>query len=104
MLIRPSPRSTVGGWQPAGSATAHALVLILWQIIRLPVLAVLVVLEPIIYRVCTTLSLFGILVSFLFKLAGAPHFPFALMLAISAALGLVLIGYYALIRLLSKPA
>ena len=34
-----------------------------------------------------------------FKFYGVPHFPFVLMLGVSVGLGLILVGYYALLRL-----
>jgi hypothetical protein len=36
------------------------------------------------------------------KLYGVPHFPFALMLGVSVGFGLMLAGYYALLRVLGR--
>ncbi len=74
-----------------------------WRLIRLPVLTLLVILQPVIGVAFGGLALLGVLMSFFFKVSGAsPHFPFLTMLAISVGLGLVLIGYEALIRRLSQ--
>jgi hypothetical protein len=45
--------------------------------------------------------LLGVPAAFFFKSIGAPHFPFAAMLATSRGLGLMLIGYRALLRAFS---
>ena len=76
---------------------------LIWQAFRLPVFAFLVILEPIIRIVLTAVALLGILMSFFFKFAGAsPRFPFWGMLGFSVSCGLLLMLYYAAIRLLSR--
>jgi hypothetical protein len=76
---------------------------LLWQAIRIPVLAVLVVLEPIVAFVLTAIALLGIFVALVLKLSGAvPHFHFVLMLAFSVGSAVLLFGYYALLRLFSR--
>jgi hypothetical protein len=76
---------------------------LVWRLIRLPILTFLVILQPVVGLVFGGLALLGVLMSFFFKLTGAaPHFPFLMMLAISVGCGLVLIGYEALIRYVSR--
>lgn len=76
---------------------------LVWRLIRLPILTFLVILQPVVGLAFGGLALLGVLLSLFFKLSGAaPHFPFLMMLAISVGSGLVLIGYEALIRYVSR--
>jgi hypothetical protein len=75
---------------------------VLWRVVRLPVLALLVILEPIIAFGCSGLALLGILTTLLFKLVGVPHFPALTMLMLSLGFVFVLIVYEGLIRVLSR--
>ncbi len=85
----------------AGEAAAF-LVKLLWLGVRLPVLLVLVILEPVVTALCGALALLGVLTTIFFLLVGPPHFPWIPMLAISLGFVLVLIPYYGLIELLSR--
>jgi hypothetical protein len=71
---------------------------LLWYALRLPALTFLVILEPIVRFFLGALALLGVLTALFFKFYGVPHFPFALMLGVSVGLGLMLTGYYALLR------
>jgi hypothetical protein len=62
----------------------------------------LAILEPIVGFILGALALLGVLTALFFKFYGAPHFPFALMVAVSVGLGLMLVGYYALLRLFGR--
>lgn len=75
---------------------------LLWQCLRLPLLALLVILEPFVTFVRGSLALLGILITLFWRLAGVPHFPFALMLGLSLGLGLMLVTYHSLLRLLTN--
>jgi hypothetical protein len=75
---------------------------LLWQTVRLPVYVFLAILEPVVRFVLGALTLLGVLTALFFKLYGVPRFPFTFMLGASAGLGLMLVGYYALLRLLSR--
>ena len=75
---------------------------LLWHTVRLPVYVFLVILEPVVSFVLGALALLGVLTALFFKFYGVPHFPFALMLGVSVGLGLMLTGYYALLRLFSR--
>ena len=75
---------------------------ILWQVVRLPVLAVLIVLEPLISLILTAFGFLGIMVALILKFSGdLPYFPFWTMIAFSIGAILLLMAYHALISLLS---
>jgi hypothetical protein len=76
---------------------------LVWHLVRLPALALLLALAPVVETVCGTLMLLGLLVSVAFELSGArAHFPFWPMIALSLAFGVFLVAYHALIGLLSR--
>jgi hypothetical protein len=82
------------------TATLHRVA---WGVLRAPLLAVLMLCEPIVRWACSTLLVLGLLVSIVFELSPAgPRFPFLAMIAASLGWGLVLIGYYGLMGLLAK--
>jgi hypothetical protein len=89
------------------SASPIALVAVsalwlLWQCIRWPVLAFLIVLEPVARAVFAGFALIGTLTAFFFEfVVGRSAFPFWGMLAVSLGAFGVLVLYYALIRWLS---
>lgn len=71
---------------------------ILWQVVRLPVLAVLLVLEPFVSLILTAFGFLGIVVALILKFCGdLPHFPFWMMMAFSIGAILLLMVYHALI-------
>jgi hypothetical protein len=74
----------------------------LWRVACLPVLMVLVILEPLVTFVLAALALLGLLTSLFFYLIGPPEFPVWTMLAISLGFAIALVPYHALIRLLSN--
>lgn len=71
------------------------------HVIRLPIVMLLVILEPVVALVCGALALLGVLTTILFKLIAAPHFPTWTMLAISISFGLALVLYEGAIVVLS---
>lgn len=76
---------------------------VLWQVVRLPVLAVLLVLEPFVSLVLTAFGFLGIVVALILKLSGdLPHFPFWLVIAFSISAILVLMAFHALIGIFSR--
>jgi hypothetical protein len=76
---------------------------LVWHLVRLPALALLLALAPVVETVCGTLMLLGLLVSVAFELSGArAHFPFWPMIALSLGFGVFLVVYHALIGLLSR--
>ncbi len=74
-----------------------------WDAVRLPLLAVLSLLAPVVQTVCAGLMLLGIAISIAFKISAAgPHFPFWHGIGTSLGFGAFILVYYALIRLLSR--
>jgi hypothetical protein len=74
----------------------------LWRAACLPVLMLLVILEPLVTFVLAALALLGLLTTLFFYLVGPPEFPVWTMLALSLGFGIALVPYHALIRLLSN--
>lgn len=75
----------------------------LWRAACLPVLLVIVILEPLVTFVFSGLALLGLLTTLFFYLVGPPEFPVWTMLALSMGFAIALVPYHALIRLLSNP-
>ena len=75
---------------------------LLWCAVRLPVLMFLAILEPVVRFVLGALALLGVLTALFFKCYGVPHFPFALMPGVSVRLGLMRVGYSAVLRMVSR--
>jgi hypothetical protein len=73
----------------------------LWHVARLPMVTLLVILEPVVALVCGALALLGVLTTAFFKLIAAPHFPTWTMLTISISFGLALVLYQGAIVVLS---
>jgi hypothetical protein len=73
----------------------------LWHIVRLPIVMLLVILEPVVALACGALALLGVLTTVFFKLIAAPHFPTWTMLTISIGFGLALVLYEGAIVVLS---
>jgi hypothetical protein len=72
-------------------------------IIRLPIVAVLLLLEPVVNVVFGAAAVLGVLVAAAFELSAAgPRFPFLQVTAISFACGLLLILYHSAIALLVR--
>jgi hypothetical protein len=85
------------------STVARGALWLAWQVVRLPVLAFLLILEPVVRLVLSSAALLGVLTAFLFEFsAAAPTFPFWGMVAISVGCMLALMAYYAFLRLLSR--
>src|SRR5882762_8851882 len=74
-----------------------------WDVVRLPLLAVLMFLAPVVEFVCGGLLLLGLLVSIAFKISGVGvSFPFWHMIGVSLGFGAFVIVYHAVIGLLSR--
>ena len=88
-----------------GRIAASALVAlrVAWHSVRVPALAVLVVLEPFVSVILSALTVLGIF-SALFNrfLLHLPHFPFWAMLGVSVGCATLLMLYYGIIRILSN--
>lgn len=74
-----------------------------WNAIRIPTLALLVAVEPFVCGVLSAIAVLGVIVSLMFEfLVKIPHYPFWLMIGISAGLAALQVPYYLLIRFLSR--
>jgi hypothetical protein len=74
-----------------------------WRGIRIPVVAFLIVLEPIARFVLAAVALLGILVSFFFEFSGAaPRFPFWVVFGLSLGCGALVIVLKAVMRRLAR--
>ena len=76
---------------------------ILWDIARLPVLAVLLVLEPLVSCILAAVAVFSLAAAVVLRLSGdLQHLPFWGMLTFSVGSLLALPAYRALIDLFSR--
>ena len=73
-----------------------------WSLVRLPLLLLLVTLEPVVALLCGALALLGVLATFFFAALHLAHFPTVTMFLLSLGFGGVLFLYHALIRLLGR--
>jgi hypothetical protein len=74
-----------------------------WNGIRIPILAILMILEPIARFVLTTVALLGILASFFFEFSGsAPRFPFWIVFGLSLGCGVLVMVLSAVMRRLAR--
>jgi hypothetical protein len=69
--------------------------------VRLPVVMLLVILEPVVALLSGSVALLGLLTTVFFKLIAAPNFPTWTMLSISIGFGLALVLYEGAIVVLS---
>lgn len=94
--------SRMGVVAPITLGFLAALFWLAWQAIRFPILALLVMFEPIVSFALSVLALLVALTAFFWKLVDPkPDFPLWTILAASLACVLLLALYHALIRLLS---
>jgi hypothetical protein len=97
-------RDAVRRFEP-GAQGSHVALLLLrgaWTVIRLPVLALLVILEPVARAILAGFALLMTLAAlFWVAVLGLSAFPFWRMLALAIGAWLLLAVYYALMRLFS---
>ena len=85
------------------ASIGRGLLWLVWQALRLPILVLLIAIEPIVRVALSWISLLAIIVALVFESSGvAPTFPFWGMIAFSISCILALAAYYALLCLLSK--
>jgi hypothetical protein len=94
----PSNSSREPGWV---GAVLVGLLWLLWQVVRIPTLAFLVILEPIVRVILAGAALLIVVMALFYRLIGMPHFPFWTMLSFGIGSALLLALYYALLRLFS---
>ena len=76
---------------------------LVWNVLRIPVAAVLVLLEPVVCFVLAALAILSVIAAIFWKVSGiAPAFPLWGLLAFSAVSIVLLALYYALIRLFTR--
>lgn len=89
-------------WDAIARGLFWALIWVVWQAVRVPVLALLMILEPIVSTLLVAAALLGTLTAIFWKVASnRPDFPFFGVLALSIGCFLLLTLYHAVIRLLS---
>jgi hypothetical protein len=73
---------------------------ILWNAIRLPIVAVLLLLEPVVSFVCGLGLVLGVFACVVFEMSAVgPRFPLIKMLAVSLSFAVILFLYQALLSL-----
>ena len=97
-----SPRALAENRLPMAGDLLQGTLRLLWHAVRLPVYTFLVILEPVVRFILGAFALLGVLTALFLKAHAVPHFPFALMVAVSVGFGLMLVGYYALLRLFGR--
>jgi hypothetical protein len=76
---------------------------VLWNVVRLPIAAVLLALEPIVGLICGLGLVLGVLACILFEISAAgQRFPLVKMLSISLGFGVILFLYYGLLSIFVK--
>jgi hypothetical protein len=86
-----------------GRHGAWAVVRVLWKLLSFPVLALLIILEPVVQLLLAGLALLLTLMAFFWRLAAPPglHVPFIGMLGAAVGCISVLAVYYWVLRVLS---
>ena len=83
-----------------GRSFLRGLGRVLWAVIRLPIVALLLLLEPVVSFVCSAGLVLGLLTCIVWELsAAAPQFPLGKMLVFSFGCPVVLFLYQALLSL-----
>lgn len=94
--------SSDGAWSSVALGVLGGILWLSWQAIRLPLLALLKILEPIVSTMLAAAALLGVLTAFFWRFVAArPNFPFFGTLALSVGCILLLSLYHGAVRLLS---
>jgi hypothetical protein len=76
---------------------------VLWNVIRVPIVAVLLLLEPVVSFVCSAGLVLGVLTCIVWELSAAgPRFPLAIVLSVSLSCPVILFLYHGLLSLLIR--
>ena len=80
-----------------------AVLCVTWRVVRFPVLALMIILEPVVRLLLAGFALLITLTAFFLRLVMPPqaHAPFWTLLAIAVGCMAVLTAYYAILRFLS---
>ena len=94
----------ISSMQAIGARSVLATVArIVWHLVRLPLLALLTLLEPAVRAVFSLAMVLGVLAATVFELSAAgPRFEFLQMFAGSLGFGVALLLYYGLLALVSR--
>jgi hypothetical protein len=93
-----APRESTGT-----SDFALGILLVLWQAVRLPVVVLLRLAEPLVRLTLCALGLLSLLMALFYAfLTSVPHRPYVPLLAFAVACGLVLLLYEAVLHRLSR--
>lgn len=96
-------RSTIAIQSTRAQTVPTCAARLAWQVVRLPILALLTLLEPVVRATFSLAMVLGILATIVFELSAAgPQFEFLRMLALSLSLGVALVLYYGLLALVSR--
>lgn len=80
-----------------------AIARLIWHAVRLPIFALLTLLEPVVRGIFSLAMLLGILAATVFELSAAgAHFDFLETFALSLGFGAALFVYYGLLALVSR--
>ncbi|MEX2151066.1 MAG: hypothetical protein WD793_12695 [Steroidobacteraceae bacterium] len=91
------------GLEPYVHAALTTLMHFIWETVRLPLVAVLTLLESLVRGVFGLAMVLGIIVAILFEISAVgSRFPFLEMLELSLGFGAALLGYYGLLFLVSR--
>jgi len=91
------------GDPPFGRSLVLGTLRVLWNAVRLPMLALLIILEPLVTLILSAMAFVGVVAACVLRLSGdLPHFPFWGMMGFSVVCMLLLMAYHALLRLLSR--
>lgn len=72
-------------------------------VLRLPIVALLLLFEPVVNVVCGAAAILGVLIAVVFELSAAgPRFPFIQVASISLAFGVILVLYHSVLALLVR--
>jgi hypothetical protein len=94
---------TVGGRFKLEDSTLERTARLLWDAVRLLVLGILLLVEPVVRLVCSVALVFGAFACAMVEISAVgPRFPFFWMLLLSLAFAVALLLYYGLIAWLSR--
>ena len=89
--------------RPAHQSSVTGVVRVCWLLVRMPALAVLLALEPVVSFVLSAVGILGIAAALILRLSGAlPQFPIWGMLGSFVGVLLLLSAYHALLGILAR--
>lgn len=90
--------------RPPVAILSKNVLALLWNVARIPIASVLVLLEPVVCFFLAALAILSVIAALVWKVSGInPAFPLWGLLTLSASSIALLALYYALIRLFTRP-